>query len=76
MTDDSTNSTNSSSTHDRLGHLLDTARHRRRKHALAKIGMSASGDDLVRLLDKVELEQLVGFVEDEVANTVRSEKRR
>lgn len=74
VTDDSTDSSDSSSTHDRLGHLLNTAGHRRREHALAKVGVRASGDDLVGLLHKVELEQLVGLVEDEVADTVGREE--
>ena len=68
MTDDSSNETDSSTAHDRLGHLLDSRRHRRGEHALAKIGVRAGGDDLVRLLDKVELEEFIGFIENEMAN--------
>lgn len=76
VTDDSSDGSHSSAAHHGLGHLLHAGRHRRREHSLAKIRVGAGGDDLVRLLHKVELEQLVGLVEDEVADAVGREGQR
>lgn len=67
VSDDRANEPDSGSAHDALRHLLDPARHRRGEHGFAKIWTCTGGEDVVRLLDKVELEELVRFVEDEVA---------
>ena len=69
-----------STTHDALCHLLYGGGHRRAKHcfpqlfplALAALAGGGRGrdrarsDDFVGLFEKVELEELVGFVEDQV----------
>lgn len=67
--DDGAHHAASRSSHDALGELLDRARHGRAEHALAHLAVArdvaplvARGEDLVRLLEKVELEQLVGLV--------------
>jgi hypothetical protein len=37
--------------------------------------MGARGNDLVSLLNEVEFKELVGFVEDEMANTARRRRQ-
>lgn len=68
MPDDGADQADSPAAHDGLGELLAAAGHRGTEHALPQFGVRASRDDLVRLLDKVELEQLVCLVEDEMAH--------
>lgn len=73
VADDRTNASASRTRHHALGHLFHTTRHRRAEHPLPDLLLPfslsralARCEDLVRLLEKVELEQLVGFIEDEM----------
>lgn len=70
VSDDDPNCPSSTATHDRLGHLLDTARHRGREHAFPELRMRASSQDLVRLLDKIQLEKFICFVQNQMSHAV------
>lgn len=78
MPDDGADHSRPRSSHDSFRQFFHRRRHRRAKHPLPHLNFFSSsssellaaalagGEDLVRLFEKVELEQLVGFVEDQV----------
>lgn len=81
MTDNGADHTRPRSSHDSLRQFFHRRRHRRAKHPLPHLLLLfssssssslaaplASSEDLVRLFEKIELKQLVGFVEDQVSS--------